>query len=330
MGKKAPAPPDPFATAAAQSGMNRDTAITQMQLNAGTQVNPWGTVSTTQTGTTGFTNSQGKWVETPQFTQTTTLSPEQQAIFEQSQQAQNNLAGLAAEQSGMLKDYLASPFEFNNQDAEQWAFDMASPRILQQQGQNEAQLRTVLANKGIREGSSAWNAEMARMTNANTDQLNQLALTGRGQAFSEALAQRNQPINEITALLSGSQVSNPASMSSPMPQASVAGVDYAGLVNQNYQNQLGAYQSKMGGIGGLFGSVLGAAGQAGGFGALFSDRRLKADIRRVGQTDAGVPIYTYRYVSGGPVQMGVMAQDVPHAALMHESGYLMVDYSEVR
>src|SRR3546814_4409337 len=70
---------------------------------------------------------------------------------------------------------------------------------------------------------------------------------------------RNQPINEITALLSGSQVSNPASMSGPSPQTQVGGVDYAGLVNQNYQNQMNAYGAKMGGLFGLAGSLGGAA-----------------------------------------------------------------------
>jgi hypothetical protein len=330
MGKKAPKAPDPYATAAAQGGMNRDTAITQMQLNSGTQVNPWGTVSTEQTGQNSFVDSQGKTVYTPKFTQTTTLSPEQQAIFNESQAAEGNLAGIANEQSAFLKDYLNKPFEFNNSDAEKWAFDLASPRIRTQQAQTEDTLRSTLANKGIREGSPAWIAEMTRMTNANTDQMNQLALTGRGQAFSEAMATRNQPINEITALLAGSQVSNPATMSGAMPQAGVAGVDYTGLVNQKYQADMANYQNRMGGMGGLFGSVLSAAGSAGGFGALLSDRRLKTDIRRVAQTDEGTPIYTYRYVWGGPVQMGVMAQDVPDAAVMTDSGYLAVRYEEVR
>ncbi len=322
MGKKAPKAPDPYATAAAQGGMNRDTAITQMQLNSGTQVNPWGTVSTEQTGQNSFVDSQGKTITVPKFTQTTTLSPEQQAIFNQSQAAEGNLAGIANEQSAFLKDYLNKPFEFNNQDAEQWAFDLASPRIRQGQMQAEDTLRSTLANKGIREGSAAWNAEMSRMTNANTDQMNQLALTGRGQAFSEAMASRNQPINEITALLSGSQVSNPAQMSGAMPQAGVAGVDYTGLVNQKYQADMANYQNKMGGLFGL---------ASAGIGLLpMSDRRLKTDIRRVGQTDEGTPIYTYRYITGGPVQMGVMAQDVPDAAFMTESGFLAVDYGEVR
>jgi hypothetical protein len=327
---KTPKAPDPYQTAAAQGGMNMDTAITQQLLNGGTQVNPWGTVATDVTGNNTFVDSQGKTITVPKFTQTTTLSQPQQAIFDQSQAAEGNLAGIANEQSAFLKDYLNKPFEFNNQDAEQWAFDLASPRIRQNQMQAEDTLRSTLANKGIKEGSPAWIAEMSRMTNANTDQMNQLALTGRGQAFAEAMATRNQPINEITALLAGSQVSNPAQMSGAMPQASVAGVDYTGLVNQKYQADLANYQAKMGGMGGLFGSVLGAAGQAGGFGALLSDRRLKTDIRRVGQTDAGVPIFVYRYLGEGPFHMGVMAQDVPDAAIMTDSGFLAVRYEEVR
>ena len=330
MGKKSqPRAPDPYATAAAQGGMNRDTAITQMQLNSGTQVNPWGTVSTEQTGQNSFVDSTGKTVYTPKFTQTTTLSPTQQAIFDQSQAAEGNMAGIANEQSAFLKEYLNKPFEFSNSDAEKWAWDMAAPRIRENQMQTEDMLRSTLANKGIREGSAAWNAEMARMTNANTDQMNQLALTGRGQAFSEAMALRNQPINEITALLAGSQVDNPATMSSAMPQSGVANVDYAGMVQNKYNADMAQYQSRMGGMGGLFGSVLGAAGQAGGFGALFSDRRLKTDIRRVGQTDAGTPIFVYRYLGEGPFHMGVMAQDVPDAAIMTESGFLAVDYGRV-
>lgn len=291
------------------------------------QVNPWGSSSYTQNGMQTIIGADGKPIEVPRYTQTTTLSPEQQAIFEQGQTAQSNLAGLAADQSAAMRDYLNTPFQFGNSEAEQWAYDLASPRLLGQQRQNEDQLRTTLANKGIREGSAAWNAEMARMTNANTDQLNQLALTGRGQAFQEALSSRNQPINELAALMSGSQVGMP--QFGATPQTGVAGVDYTGLVNQQYQAQQQQANAGMGGLFGLLGTGLGAIGKAGGIGAFFSDRRLKQDIKRIGTTDGGTPIYTYRYVWGGPVMMGIMAQDVPEAAKMHESGFLMVDYSEV-
>jgi hypothetical protein len=90
-----PKAPDPVATAQAQSGMNLDTALTQQLTNMVGQVNPWGTVSYDQTGTTGFRDSQGRWVDIPQFTQTTQYTPEQQAIFDQTQQTQTNLAELA-------------------------------------------------------------------------------------------------------------------------------------------------------------------------------------------------------------------------------------------
>lgn len=320
---KTPSAPDPVATAQAQAGMNRDTAITQMQLNAGTQINPWGSVSTQQTGMTGFTDSRGRWVETPQFTTTTTLSPEQQAIFDRTQEAQKNLAQIMQDQSSKVGSYLNDPFEFNNRDAETWAYDLASPRILGQQQQNEAQLRSTLANKGIREGSAAWNAEMSRLTNANTDQLNQLALTGRSQAFSEALAQRNQPLNEIIGLMSGTQIQNPAAQGGQTPQASVAGVDYTSLVNQKYQSELAASQAKMGGLFGLASAGIG----------LFSDRRLKRNARRVGELDTGLPVYAYEYVWGGPTHIGVMADEAaevaPEAVALHPSGFAMVDYGRL-
>ena len=49
-----------------------------------------------------------------------------------------------------------------------------------------------------------------------------------------------QPINEISALLSGGQVTNPSFV--PTQGQSMPTVDYAGLVGQKYQNDLAAYQ----------------------------------------------------------------------------------------
>lgn len=322
-----PQAPDPWETASAQGKWNNTTAQTQQALNMVDQHSAWGSSVYDQTGSQTIIGADGQPINVPKYSQTTTLSPEQQAIFDQSQQAQGNLAGLANDQSAAMRDYLNTPFQFNNSDAEQWAYDLASPRLLAQQGQNEATLRATLANKGIREGSAAWDAEMNRLTQGNTDQLNQLALTGRGQAFQEAAYERANPINEISSLMSGSQVSMP--QFGATPQTGVAGVDYTGLVNQKYQADLKSSQGMMGGLFGLGGSILGAAGQAGGFGALFSDRRLKSNIRRVGTLDNGLAVYSYT-MDGGPVQIGVMADEVeavrPDAVIQHPSGFLMVDY----
>lgn len=254
---KAPKAPDPVQTAQAQAGVNLSTAVTQQNLNMVDQVNPWGSVNYNQNGSSRFKDSFGNWIEVPNYTQTTTLSPEQQAIFDKSQAAQTNLAGIAEAQSGRVSDALSTPFEFSNQDAANWAYDLAQSRIAPQQQRNETALRDRLINSGIRPGTAAWDAEMSRLTNANTDQNNQLALAGRSQAFAENLATRNQPLNELSALLSGSQVSNPAQMSSATPQVGVGGVDYAGMVQDQYQAKLANNNAMLGGLFGLGGALTG-------------------------------------------------------------------------
>lgn len=321
MGKKQPSAPDPAKTAAAQGQWNSFTAQQQQAMNMTNQNSPWGSLTYDQTGTQTIIDPNGKPVNVPRYTANTTLTPEQQAIYDQSQAAELNLATIANEQSGRVGEILNNPFEFNNSDAEQWAYDLASPRILQQQGKNESALRSQLIASGIRPGTANWDSEMSRLTNANTDQLNQLALTGRGQAFSEQLAQRNQPLNEIIGLMSGTQIQNPNSTFAQTPQSQVAGVDYSGLVQNKYNAEMQAYNAKTGALGGLFGAGL----------SLFSDARLKTNVVRIGATDAGQPIYSYQYIWGGPTHIGVMAQESPEDAVsVHESGFMMVDYSRVK
>lgn len=321
MGKKQPKAPDPAQTAAAQGQWNSFTAQQQQAMNMTNQNSPWGSLTYDQTGSQTIIDPNGKPVNVPRYTANTTLTPEQQAIYDQSQAAELNLATIANEQSGRVGEILNNPFEFNNSDAEQWAYDLASPRILQQQGKNESALRSQLIASGIRPGTANWDSEMSRLTNANTDQLNQLALTGRGQAFSEQLAQRNQPLNEIIGLMSGTQIQNPNSTFAQTPQSQVAGVDYSGLVQNKYNADMQAYNAKTGALGGLFGAGL----------SLFSDARLKTNVVRIGATDAGQPIYSYQYIWGGPTHIGVMAQESPQDAVsMHESGFMMVDYSRVK
>lgn len=321
MGKKQPKAPDPAQTAAAQGQWNSFTAQQQQAMNMTNQNSPWGSLTYDQTGSQTIIDPNGRPVEVPRYTANTTLTPEQQSIYDQSQAAELNLATIANEQSGRVGEILNNPFEFKNSDAEQWSYDLASPRILQQQGKNENALRSQLIASGIRPGTANWDSEMTRLTNANSDQLNQLALTGRGQAFSEQLAQRNQPLNEIIGLMSGTQIQNPNSTFAQTPQSQVAGVDYSGLVQNKYNADMQAYNAKTGALGGLFGAGL----------SLFSDARLKTNVVRVGATDAGQPIYSYQYIWGGPVQFGVMAQESPPDAVeVDASGYLKVDYGKVK
>ena len=139
------------------------------------------------------------------------------------------------------------------------------------------------------------------------------------------MATRNQPINEISALLSGSQVSNPGQMSGATPQAGVGGVDYTGLVNNEYKAKVANQQSMMGGLFGLASSGIG----------LLSDRRLKRDIVIVGHDDrTGLNIYEFSYKDAAHIRFrGVMADEVefyfPECVTHDDRGFAMVNYEKL-
>lgn len=313
-----PKPPDPVKTAAAQSASNRDTALSSQLLNFVDQQSPYGGLKYEQTGTNSYVDSlTGKTVTVPKFTATTTLSPQQQAILNQTQAAELNLGTIANERSNFLEDYLAKPFDVNAQ-TEQKLYDLGSSRLDPRFAEQQEQLRTQLINSGIRPGSAAYTSAMRDFEANRNDAYNQLALTGRQQAFQEAAYERNQPLNEIGALLSGSQVQGPQFVNTP--QTSVGGVDYTGLVNQQYQGQLANSQAK---LGGLFGLLSGGIG-------LLSDRRAKTDIKRVGMLDNGLTVYSYRYKGDNVTQIGLMADEVekaiPHAVTEGSDGLKRVRY----
>lgn len=140
------------------------------------------------------------------------------------------------------------------------------------------------------------------------------ANAGRNQFMQESYAGRNQPINEITSLLSGSQVSQPNFINTPGSQ--IATTDTAGLINNNFNQQMQGYTAQNQNWQQLMGGVLGL-----GAGALkLSDEREKTDIDKVGTVFAydedaerkQLPIYQYAYKDDpmSTQHIGPMAQDI--------------------
>jgi hypothetical protein len=250
-----PKAPDPNKTAAAQSASNRDTALSSQLLNMVDQQGPYGGLKYEQSGNNSYVDSlTGKTVTVPKFTATTSLSPQQQAILDQTQAAELNLGSIANERSNFLKDYLSKPFDVNAA-TESKLYDLGAARLNPRFEQQMEQQRTQLINSGIRPGSAAYTAAMRDFEANRNDAYNQLALNGRQQAFNEASYERSQPLNEIGALLSGSQVQQFQPINTP--QTSVGGVDYTGLVNQQYQAKVANSQAKMGGLFGLLSAPFG-------------------------------------------------------------------------
>lgn len=251
-----PAPPDPKETAAAQGQMNKETAITQYGLNATNQYTPYGSLEYSQNGT---------WADgTPRFNATQKLSPEQQRLYELSTGTQTNLGQIGLEQSDKIRGILNTPFDLGAATDTQQA-DIQRQLLDPTWQQREKALQSDLINRGIYQGNEAYTNAMRDFGMQRDNSYNSALLSSRAQAAQEALTNRNQPLNEIAALMSGSQVSQPNFVGTP--QSNVAPVDYTGLVNNNYQGQMAAYNAKVGSQNALFGALGSLGGAAlGGWG----------------------------------------------------------------
>lgn len=448
MGKDAPSAPDPRQTSAASTSTNVGTAVANAYLGNVDQITPNGNLTFDQTGSyQWFDPYTMQTYNIPRFTATQTLSPQGQAIQDQNQSAQLNLASIANNQSGFLKDYLGKPADTSNlpglisnpnlqtsigggydtnfsrdiggnftngvdlATSYAGADDFSADRqrvedALWQRGaaaraQEEEALRTRLINSGLREGSAAYNAEMERLGRQVADERTGVLLAGgqeqsrlvglsrdaaqfgndatlaganfgnnaalqaaqfgsqqqqaqnaaaageaefgnnaalqnmqaqnaaRSQGMQEAYAARNQPINEITALLSGSQVSQPNFVSTNMPQ--IANTDVAGIINDNYKNQVAAYNQQQSGLSDILGNLI--AGGAKIWTA--SDDRVKKDKDRIADIDGPMGLWSFRYKGEpetGPKHIGLMASEVekvkPSAVKRDRDGIRHVNYSK--
>lgn len=256
MKSSAPPPaPDPAATAVAQAAANKGAAITQQQVNMVDQTTPQGSLTYTQTG---------KWEDgTPKFAANVTLSPEEQRNQQQQWEFDNLTNTLGINQTKKLTGMLDTPFKLGNEATEARIDELSRARLDPQIARQRDALDNRLRNQGLRPGMEAYDYEMKMLGQQENDQRNQLLLQGRQMANQELLTERNQPLNETTALMAGGQVTQPNFQNTPTAQ--VAAPDVAGMTYQSYQ--MGPYaqwqqknadrQAALGGIFGLGSAAMG-------------------------------------------------------------------------
>jgi len=299
----------------------------------------------------------------PQFTSTVNLSPEQQAILDRTQANEKSLVDLGGQQLGRISDSVNTPFSYagiasygegDQNTAALKAEEALMARMNPQFQRDEEALRTRLINQGIGQGSQAYQREMETFNQAKNDARTQSVLAGqqygnqelasamqrRNQGIQEYTTQRNAPLNEYIGLTSGVQVQNPQFSSQGYQGA--APVDYAGLVNNQYQAQLGQYNSQVAGNNSTQGALLGLGGQLGGsflgskagsaaLTSLFSDKRLKRNIEPVGIVGPHA-LYKFEYNQDWLPKgqfIGVLAQDVEEympEAVSEINGFKAVNY----
>lgn len=223
----------------------------------------------------------------------------------------------------------------------------ASADVEQRFGDSAGALQRSAGRMGLDTGSAGFMASMG-------DMYTQKSLASAGARTSSRLGSRDRAVAMVTAAAGSGQGSFSNGMSAGSASggygnsAGVQGAGGAGLANVaqgTYSSSMGSAGSGMGGASANlranaiesaknpgFDAVMGLAAGGMKMAGAMSDRRLKTSIRRVGTLDNGLAVYTFRYKSGGPTVMGVMADEVekllPHAVLKRaiDNEYDAVNY----
>lgn len=358
MGKKSPSPPpapDPAATAAAQGAANVETAIAQNLMNRTNQTSPFGNITYNQIGSQKVGDK-----DVPLYEQVTTLSPSGQRQLDLTNQLSESALGVGNTAFGNVASQLQTPFNPTGlpalntdagaarEKAVNDLYGLQTKRLDDRLGREQSALETRLANQGIQQGSEAYTNAMKDFNYGKNDAYDQAMATAlaqgtstaqaenamnlgnRQQGFQEQSYQRSLPLNELSALLGFSGgVSNP--QFNPVPQTGVANTDVAGIIGNNYANQMNAYNAAQARSQGFTNSLMGLGGSLGSAAIIASDIRVKEDIVNVGFLNNGLPVYLFRYKGEDKFQMGLMAQDVekvhPHA-VVEIGGIKHVNYME--
>lgn len=318
MGKSSPKAPDYVGAAQQQGQANISSAIAQAILNNPNKTTPFGNFTNKQTGTqrvqTGTTAEGGKimglnigggpgaggqpiYSEIPTFTQEFELNPGVSG-------AVNNLYST-----------LSKPFDPSNPSA----YESAYMKRLEPQLERARDAKiTDMSVRGFKPGSTAYETERNIMGQQENDARSQAVTNG----LQFDIAARNQPINEITALMNGTQVGVPQFQGAGIGAPNVLGAQQA--QGQAMMDDFNAWQAQRTGV-----------TSAAAMGAMYamSDRRMKKNIERVGATLGGYPLYLFHYISESDEDIrhvGVMADEVPVEWTAEHNGVRYVDYGRVR
>jgi len=297
MGKSAPAaPPAPdYVGAAKQQGVeNVETARVQAKLNNPNTYTPYGTQLVSYDG------------DQPTITQTLTPQAQKTLEEQQKTQYQlASLSGKGAGLASNVLDKpfafggpdVQTSLDLSNVakmpvNAGTTGQEAIMSRLEPSLAKNRVSTETQLINQGLRPGTEAYDNAIQLLGQQENDARTQAALQGinldtsanaqgynqalqgaqfgntaQQQALAQAIQGRQMPLNEITALMSGSQIQNPqfqAYSGSNIAAAPIFGATQAqGQYDQNLYNQQVAAQNAN--TAGLY-SLAGTVGGAGAYG----------------------------------------------------------------
>jgi hypothetical protein len=194
---------------------------------------------------------------------------------------------------------------------------LGTERFLDQVGDISSRLRQA----GFESGAARFGADRASQLQAAQAQLSgtagaiqglsTLGATSRGieqaglaEAYRDFIERREYPVEQVRQVVGA----------------------LAGAPIRTYGEERSGTVGTPVGAPSIFGQIVGGAQALGSF---MSDIRLKDDIKLIGQSPSGINIYSFRYKGNDTRYQGVLAHQVPHASIVNDKGYLMVDYSKI-
>lgn len=170
--------------------------------------------------------------DAPTITQT--LSPDQQKIYDKGNQVKIGMSDLANQGVGIAKNVLGQQMDMGSlpgrpgsaEDTRTKVMNAMMSRVNEDVDRQKETSNSNLLAAGIPTGSKAYQDAQALNERTRTDARNQALLASgqemsrdfqtdsarRRDALGEMLTERQTPLNEITALMSGNQINNPFSM----------------------------------------------------------------------------------------------------------------------
>ena len=267
------------------------------------------------------------------ITQTTDTQVEENKVWQEEQRA-----NLERQKQQYRQFEFKNPFAGMENPFEDLTVDQQSAKFQMEQGRQ--QRANILAGLSGAAGASGIAGLAQTLAGQGTLQARQVGadISRQEAANRMATAQGAQQIDSLqrqgAAAVQQAEASREATLyASELGEmaGARAGVQSAFANEMSGQATMASMQNaRMGMWGDIIGGVTGAIGDVA---SVFSDRKIKKNIKLVSKSPSGLPIYTFEYIDGKfgeGVYQGVMSDEVPREAVIkHPDGYDMVDYGMV-
>lgn len=260
-----PAAPDYTGAAQATAAGNLEAAKYATAANRVNQYTPYGSLTYQQIQDPNYSPGDPRSNNT--WRSDVNLSPTGEQLLGYANNAALGLGQQTGQALDRVNQGLSQPFDQSSVgDVADQSYAAQTARLDPQWQQRQGMEENKLANQGLVPGGKAYDNAMRVFGEGRNDaysQARQNAIATMPQTYQLAQALRSQPLNELNALRTGSQVQNPTF--TPVPQQqTTAGPNYLGAAQAQYGGQLDQYNAGVGGNNALMGGLFSLAGSAAG------------------------------------------------------------------